>query len=131
VDEIHGFVIREGFRLAGMSDAALTFSSRSGGPEGSVVFKLDGPLTLPNIFAFQKELGTMKPQLMIFDLTDVPYMDSAGIGVLINYFVSAEKNRRKMALVGVNERVDALLVLTKVRALLRSFPTLEEAEAQG
>ncbi len=93
--------------------------------------KLAGPLTLPNIFAFQKELSTNRPQLMIFDITEVPYMDSAGIGVLINYFVSAEKGRRKMALVGVNERVDALLELTKVRALLRSFPTVDEAEAKS
>ena len=91
--------------------------------------KLTGPLTLQNIFEFQNELATNKPPMMIFDLSDVPYMDSAGIGVLINYYVSAERNGRKMALAGVNERVDALLVLTKVQKLLRSFSTVDEAVA--
>jgi anti-anti-sigma factor len=91
--------------------------------------KLTGPLTLQNIFEFQNELATNKPPMMIFDLNDVPYMDSAGIGVLINYYVSAERNGRKMALAGVNERVDALLVLTKVQKLLRSFKTVDEALA--
>jgi len=93
--------------------------------------KLVGPLVLPNIFSLQNELKTNKPPVMIFDLSDVPYMDSAGIGVLINYYVSAEKNDRRMALVGVNERVDALLVLTKTQSLLRKFPTVEEAIAKA
>jgi len=64
---------------------------------------------------------------MVFDLSGVPYMDSAGIGILINYYVSAEKNGRRMALAGANERVEALLELTKVRNLLRTFGTAEEA----
>ena len=56
-------------------------------------------------------------------------MDSAGIGVLINYYVSAEKNGRRMALASANDRIVALLDLTKVRNLLRSFPSVAEAEA--
>ncbi|RSL15073.1 anti-sigma B factor antagonist [Edaphobacter aggregans] len=114
-----------------MSDQALTYSSSETGREGFVLMKLVGPLVLPNIFSLQTELKTNKPPVMIFDLSEVPYMDSAGIGVLINYYVSAEKNDRRMALVGVNERVDALLVLTKVQALLRKFPTVEEAVAKA
>lgn len=89
--------------------------------------KLNGPLTLRNMFELQNELATNKPPMMIFDLSGVPYMDSAGIGVLINYYVAAEKHGRKMALAGVNERVDALLVLTKVKGLLRTYATVEEA----
>ena len=89
--------------------------------------KLTGPLTLRNMFELQNELVNNKPPMMVFDLSGVPYMDSAGIGVLINYYVAAEKHGRKMALAGANERVDALLVLTKVQGLLRSYATLEEA----
>ena len=88
---------------------------------------LTGPLTLRNMFEFQNELATNKPPMMVFDLSGVPYMDSAGIGVLINYYVAAEKHSRRMALAGANERVHALLELTKVRGLLRSFDTIEEA----
>ena len=91
--------------------------------------KVIGPLTLRNMFEFQSELARNKPPMMVFDLSGVPYMDSAGIGVLINYYVAAEKNGRKMALAGANERVDALLVLTKVRTLLRSFGSVDEAVA--
>ena len=114
-----------------MNDQALTYSSSHGGRDGFVVMKLVGPLVLQNIFSFQSELATNKPPVMIFDLSEVPYMDSAGIGVLINYYVAAGKNGRRMALAGANERVDALLVLTKVQALLRNFRTVEEAVAKA
>lgn len=112
-----------------MNDAPLTFSSSEIDRPGIVVMKLTGPLTLRNMFVFQSELSTNKPPMMVFDLSDVPYMDSAGIGVLINYYVSAEQNARKMALAGANERIEALLELTKVQNLLRNFDTVEEAVA--
>ncbi len=114
-----------------MNDQGLTYTSSESGREGFVVMKLVGPLVLQNIFSLQAALATNKPPMMIFDLSEVPYMDSAGIGVLINYYVSAEKNDRRMALAGANERVDALLVLTKVQALLRNFATVEEAVAKA
>jgi anti-anti-sigma factor len=112
-----------------MNDAPLTYSCSELERPGVVVMKLTGPLTLQNMFEFQSELVNNKPSMMVFDLGGVPYMDSAGIGVLINYYVSAEKNGRRMALAGVNERIYALLVLTKVQGLLRSFNTVDEAVA--
>jgi anti-anti-sigma factor len=90
---------------------------------------LEGPLTLRNIFAFQKELTVDPPWVMIFDLSKVEYMDSAGIGVLINYYVSAQKHGRRMTLVGANKRLDALLEMTRVKELLKNYPSVEAAEA--
>ena len=115
------------FRLAVMNDATLTYNCSVCNRPDVVVMKLEGPLTLRNMFSLQSELATNRPPMMVFDLSGVSYMDSAGIGVLINYYVAAEKNARRMALAGVNERVDALLELTKVKGLLRSFATVDEA----
>jgi anti-sigma B factor antagonist len=112
-----------------MNDAPLTYSSNEIERPGVVVMKVTGPLTLRNMFELQNELATNKPPMMVFDLSGVPYMDSAGIGVLINYYVAAEKHGRRMALAGANERVQALLILTKVQNLLRSFDNVEEAVA--
>jgi anti-anti-sigma factor len=110
-----------------MADAGFTFNSSAAAQDGYVVMKLSGPLVLTTMFGFQSEVQANKPPVMIFDLTEVPYMDSAGVGVLINYYVSAQRSGRRVAVAGANERVDALLVLTKVRELLRSYPTVEEA----
>jgi anti-sigma B factor antagonist len=110
-----------------MRDRELVYTINEGSREGSVIVRLDGPLTLGNIFGFQEELRAIHPPLTVFDLTASEYMDSAGLGVLVNFYVSAEKNGRKMALAGVSDRILALLDLTHLRSLLRVFPTLDEA----
>jgi anti-anti-sigma factor len=56
-------------------------------------------------------------------------MDSAGLGMLINYYASTEKNGRRVALAGVNYRIEALLDMVHVKDLLRVFPTVAAAEA--
>jgi anti-sigma B factor antagonist len=110
-------------------DGPMSYSRCNGTREGVVIMTLDGPLTLRNIFAFQKDLAVDPPQVLIFDLSKVEYMDSAGIGVLINYYVAAQKHGRRMTLVGANKRLDALLEMTKVKELLKNYPTVEAAEA--
>jgi len=71
----------------------------------------------------------MTPKVLIVDLSDSPYMDSAGLGLLMNYYVSAQNHGRKILLACVNERIQALLELTKVDGILKGYPTVEAAEA--
>ena len=111
-----------------MRDASLTFEMTPG-RLGGMVIRLVGPLTLSNLFELQTALRNASPELMIFDLTEMPYMDSAGIGVIVNYFVSAEKRGRKMCLAGANERVLALLEMMKLTKILGCFKTVADAEA--
>lgn len=112
-----------------MHDRELTFGSANGATDATVVVTLDGPLTLGNMFSFQNEFRALKPPCLILDMTGVPYMDSAGLGVLMNYYVSAQGAHRKFLLAGVNERVHALLEMTKVDQVLKLYPSVEAAEA--
>ena len=112
-----------------MPDENLTYSSTAGQHEGTTILKLEGPLKLATIFAFQGEFRAMTPKVLIVDLSDSPYMDSAGLGLLMNYYVSAGNHGRKILLACVNERIHALLQLTKVDEILKSYPTVEAAEA--
>ncbi len=56
-------------------------------------------------------------------------MDSAGLGLIMNYHVAASDHGRKLLLAAVNDRIKALFDMTKVNAVLTSFPTVEAAEA--
>lgn len=111
-----------------MLDKQLSYTASNGAKEGTVILTLEGPFTLGNMFELQAELRTMKPACLIMDLTSVPYMDSAGLGVIMNYFVSAQGGARKFLLVGVNDRVMALLEMTKVESILRLCDTVEAAQ---
>lgn len=115
--------------LSAMQDRELTFSSSNGTKDGVLIVTLDGPLLLGNLFNFQSALREMKPPCLILDLSNVPYMDSAGLGVLMNGYVSAQNNHREFFVVGVSERIRALLEMTKVDQILNLYPSLEAAEA--
>jgi anti-anti-sigma factor len=112
-----------------MLDDPLIHTYAAGKKDGTTILKLVGPLTLSTIFGFQNEFRSHTPQVMIVDLSESPYMDSAGLGLLMNYYVSAEHNSRKLLLAGVNHRIVAMLEMTKVDAVLKTFPSVEEAEA--
>ena len=115
--------------LSAMQDRELIFSSSDGAKDGVLIVTLDGPLLLGNLFDFQSAFRELKPPCLILDLSNVPYMDSAGLGVLMNSYISAQSNNRDFFVVGVNERVQALLEMTKVDQILKLYPSLEAAEA--
>jgi anti-anti-sigma factor len=112
-----------------MRELPLTVTAAPGSGEGVTILELHGPLTLQNTFDFQQDLAQHKPAVLILDLTDSPYMDSAGLGLLMNCYVSAEKNGRKLLLAGANERIHALLQMTRVHLILKNYATAADAEA--
>lgn len=109
----------------------MTYSRRPGSREGIEILSLAGPFTLGNMFQFQRDLQEIHPPFLIFDITQVPYMDSAGLGLLVNFYVSAQKNGRRMAVAGASPRIKTLFEMTRVDSLLRLFPSTEQAEAAG
>lgn len=112
-----------------MSNEALTLEAVPGQAAGCRILRLNGPLTLQGVFAFQNALRADPPASLILDLSGVPYMDSAGMGAIINYYVSCQRNGRKLIVAGVNGRVLELFRMTKVDGLLTIAPTVADAEA--
>jgi anti-sigma B factor antagonist len=111
-----------------MSAELLTLESVPGQAAGSRILRLTGPLTMAGLFEFQSTLRKDPPAALILDLSAVPYMDSAGMGAIINYFVSCQRASRKMIVAGVNGRVLELFKMTKVEGLLTIVGTVSEAE---
>ena len=112
-----------------MSNPPFSYTAEAGQRSGTQVVRLIGPLTLASMFEFQPALREMKPPVLILDLTESPYMDSAGLGLIMNQHVSAEQGKRKLLVAGVNGRIGSLLETTRVDQVLRIFPTVADAEA--
>ncbi len=112
-----------------MYNEPLSFDVVPGQKPDARVIRLHGPITLSNMFEFQKVLAEGQETLTILDFTDSPYMDSAGLGILLNYYVSGKRHGRQLRLVGVNYRVAALLELTHANTLVKSYDTIEAAES--
>jgi anti-anti-sigma factor len=111
-----------------MRDEPMTHSFTPGKRDGTTILKLVGPLTISTMFGFQNELRAVQAEVLIIDLSETPYMDSAGLGLIMNSHVSAQDRGKKMLLAGVNDRVKALFEMTKVHGVLVSFSSATEAE---
>lgn len=111
-----------------MLEKELSYTVTDGAKEGTVILSLDGPFTLGNMFQLQSDLRALRPPCLIMDLSAVPYMDSAGLGVIMNSFVSAQSHGRKFFLTGVSDRLRALFEMTKVDAVLQICDSLDAAQ---
>src|SRR5580698_4275603 len=97
---------------------------------GATVLRLHGPLLLGNFFPLQTMVRADNAALLVIDVTDMPYIDSAGIGCLVGAHVSRENSGRHMVLVGANDRLLTSLKVTKCDQLFTLAPTVEQALAQ-
>ena len=107
----------------------FTFEFLNGRNSSTRILRLTGPLVLQSIFELQKDLAKEDSPVTIFDLSRVPYMDSAGMGVIANYYVSATRRGHKMFVAGTSLRVLELFKLTRVDTIIPMTASVEEAEA--
>jgi len=93
------------------------------------VLRLRGPLTTENLPPFQNAVRRDESRVLFLDLSEVPYIDSAGLGSLVSAYISLNKKGRQVILTGVNSRVLRLFEITKVEQLFLMFPDVESALA--
>jgi anti-sigma B factor antagonist len=70
--------------------------------------------------------GTAK---ILLNLTDVPIIDSMGIGEIVRAFNKVRESGGTFKLVGVTDRVYGALKITQLLELIESYKTEEEAVA--
>jgi anti-sigma B factor antagonist len=91
------------------------------------VLSLHGPLTMENVSPFLNAVRREDAPTMILDFTNVPYLDSSGLGSLVSACTSCAKSGRRIALTGINKRVHKVFEITKVERIFLIFPTLSDA----
>ena len=111
-----------------MQQQTLAVESFAGKSEGTRIVRVVGPILLSNFFSLKSELETSHTPITILDLSGVEYMDSAGMGAIINFYVSSQRRGHKLIAAGVNNRVIELFKLTHVDSLIPITATVEEAE---
>ena len=88
------------------------------------IFTLIGAVTINNLFSFKDKMHDLPALNSIIDLRQVTYMDSAGIGVLVNAHNICNKAGKTLLVVGPNERVSAVLKHTRVDAAIHIVPEM-------
>ena len=92
------------------------------------IFTLNGPLTIATLFDFQAAVRQSDLKNTIIDFAGVPYIDSAGLGIVLSHWAHTQRIGVKFAAVAISERVQVLLEMTGVAKLLPMYPTVADAE---
>jgi anti-anti-sigma factor len=115
---------------------------KDGKAPGTVIFRLCGPFTardmygsltpidLQNLLDFQSTPSEELPALNILDLTEVPYMDSTGLGMIVRHYVRCQGKGVRMVAAGASERVLELFKLTKMDGVISTSSTVDDADVR-
>ena len=116
----------------------FTIERGPGKVPGTVIFRLAGPFTARDMYGelspaalrntFEPVVGNDPEKLHILDLTEVPYMDSAGLGLIISHYVRCQGRGVRLVVAGAGSRVLQLLQMTHVDKFFPRFETVEEAD---
>jgi anti-sigma B factor antagonist len=113
-----------------MPQDSLRIQDQPGTKPEQRILRLDGPLVMTTMFDFQAMVRADQSQALIIDFTNVPYVDSAGVGALVGAYVSRQHGGRSLALVGVSDRIHNALKVTRVEQFFRFFDSVDAASGQ-
>lgn len=120
--------------------APFTIERKEGKAPGTLIFRLGGPFTaanmyeslppvaLHNMLTFQSTPEEKPPVLNILDITDVPYMDSSGLGLIVSHTVHCRNRGVGFLLAGASARVQELFRITRLDGVIPTVATVEDAE---
>ena len=110
------------------SQEPLNIEDLDGTKPGQRILRFQGPVVLGTVFQFQSAIRAKDAPTLIMDFSGVPYIDSAGIGALVGAYVSQNKEGRKLALVGISDRLFAALQVTRVEKFFKIYSSVPEAQ---
>jgi anti-sigma B factor antagonist len=64
---------------------------------------------------------------IVVDLSDVKFMNSSGLGMLIGGLTTIKKSNGSLKLARVGDKIESLLIITKLITIFESYETVEEA----
>ena len=73
-------------------------------------------------------LSSVNVSLLIFDFSDVTFMDSSGIGVIIGRFKLLKESGGFVAIAGVSAQIDKVLNLSGIKKIIPLYHSVKEAE---
>ena len=122
------------------SQPPFTIERLQGKSPSTVIFRLVGPFTarkmyghltpdeLRKVLAFQSTPGEQLPALNILDLSEVPYMDSMGLGMIVTHYVSSTNKGIKTIAAGLTPRVLELFRMTRVDSIIPIAASVPQAD---
>jgi anti-anti-sigma factor len=95
-----------------------------------LVTRLEGKLSLETVSTFLQTMRAEPSAYLILDMGGVSFLDSAGVGALVQLFVHRRNDGRKFALAALTQQGNAVMQVSGLLKLLPVFPSVEAALAE-
>lgn len=112
-----------------MQPVNLNVNLPANGSAGHCVVKLDGKLVLETVNRFLQEMRPQPAQSLVLDMSGVAFLDSAGVGALVQLFVHRRNQGQKFALAALNRQGMAVMQVSGLLKLMPVFASVADAEA--
>jgi len=115
--------------MRGMMSEPFKISGESHAEKDLHVLTAKGSITYASSAILTDAVLAVNERKLIIDLTEVPSVDSMAVGALVRTYVHCQKTGKKLAFVGLGQRVENVLRLTGVDPLFDTYKSVAEAEA--
>ncbi len=113
-----------------MTENRSTLRIEQSNQGSATVLRLSGEVDLnssPELRAQLLEVMEAQPARLVLDLRGLLYMDSSGLGTLVDLKRRTEQRNTPLVLVGVQPRVRSLLEITRLNTFFRIVDSIEQA----
>jgi anti-sigma B factor antagonist len=93
------------------------------------VIQLDGKLSLETVHNFIQTLRPEPAAHLILDMSGVSFLDSAGVGALVQIFVHRRSKGQTFTLTGLTKQGNAVMQVAGLTKLLPIYGTVADALA--
>jgi anti-sigma B factor antagonist len=94
-----------------------------------IVMRLDGKLSLETVHNFVQTLRPEPAAHLIVDMSGVSFLDSAGVGALVQLFVHRRSKGQTFTLTGLTKQGNAVMEVAGLTKLLPIYGTVADALA--
>lgn len=92
-------------------------------PKGKIMGGPDASLLQDKLYEFIEQ----NKKKVIVDLSEVDWMNSTGLGILISSYTTLRNNDGMLKLANVTDKIQSLLTITKLVTVFEAYNSVEEA----
>jgi anti-sigma B factor antagonist len=110
-----------------MQTGKLDLISQPASDAGPKIVRLQGKLALETVHNFVATLRAETAARLVLDMSGVSFLDSAGVGALVQIFVHRRAQGQGFALAALTQQGNAVMTVAGLKKLLPTYDSVDEA----
>lgn len=97
--------------------------------ENFILIRIKGTLSIENISPFETMVNkhVEDKEDILIDLSELTFIDSSSLGIIVVYYTKSEKNSRHFALLNINSDIMQMFKITGLDKRIKIFNSFEDA----